>query len=315
MWRYRWLLLMMIYCPVLMMAQGKNNPAPAGTGSVQPLAVLPFQLVNDNVVVTCLYSGSADTLHFIFDTGAEVTTLHNELATKLQLQGNKILGVSGITNGMSMVETTTLNALYFKQLRLPFVKVYLENLSQFNTPWFKIDGIIGVDLLKKYIIKINHRQQQLEFYRTGKTPSNITGQLIPFRLNFATPAIDAAIQLPNGQIIPGRYHFTSGGNYGILFNFPFVNKHKLDALLPTINTDRVQDMLKTIYYVNSNIPSLEIGSLAIKKVPISYCKDVNDGGAFSEIAGSIGYDVWKHFNITINYAQKEIYLESIAIVP
>lgn len=311
MWRYCCFFLIIICCPVLVTAQGKNTIAPGPTGSLQPVAILPFQLINDNLVISGIYSGSTDTLHFIFDTGAEVTTLHSDLANKLQLRGNKIMGVSGTTNGMLMVQTTTLNALYFKQLRLPFVKVYLEDLTQFNTGGYKIDGIIGVDLLKRYIVKIDHRQHQLVFYRAGKTPPNTPGQQVPFRLNFTTPTIEAVITLPDGQALSGRYHFTSGGNYGILFNWPYVDKHKLNVLLPTINTDRVQDMTKTLYYINSNIPSLQIGNTAIKPTPVSYCKDVNDSGALSEMAGSIGYDVWKQFNITVNYAQRELYLEQI----
>jgi hypothetical protein len=37
---------------------------------------------------------------------------------------------------------------------------------------------------------------------------------------------------------------------------------------------------------------------------------VDDAGSMSEVAGSIGYFVWKQFRtITINYNEKEIFLE------
>jgi hypothetical protein len=121
--------------------------------------------------------------------------------------------------------------------------------------------------------------------------------------------IDASIQLPNGSRLPGHYHITTGGDYGILFNWPYVDKNKLNTLLPTVNTDRVQDMVKVLYYINSSVPSLELGGHSIKNVPVSYSKDIDDLGVFTEVAGSIGYDIWKDFTLTINYDRKELYLE------
>jgi hypothetical protein len=68
-------------------------------------------------------------------------------------------------------------------------------------------------------------------------------------------------------------------------------------------------MVKVLYYINSSVPSLEVGGRSFKNVPVSYCKDIDDLGVFTEVAGSIGYDIWKDFTLTINYDKKELYLE------
>ncbi len=81
-------------------------------------------------------------------------------------------------DAMAKTELATLNALYLKELRLPYVKVYLENLSTLGP----VDGIIGIALLKLYIVKIDYRAKQLVLYKAGKTPIGNTGRLLQFSL-------------------------------------------------------------------------------------------------------------------------------------
>jgi hypothetical protein len=274
------------------------------------VAVIPFRLYGHHVVIPAMVSGSSDTLHFIFDTGTEVTVLHYGLADTLGVQGKQKAGVTATSNLMLKVNTATLNVLYLGKARLPFLKVYLENIPEFRNGPLKIDGFVGIDLLKAYIVKIDYTRQQLVLYPYGKTIPGTAGmQQIPFEINFRTPVITSAITLPNGQSLSGNYHLTTGGDYGILFNWPYTEKNRLNEQLVTLSTDRVRDLLKTYDYVNSSIPSLGISSFRLNNVPVSYCRDVNDDSPIMEIAGAIGCHVWKQFStVIINYNQKELYL-------
>jgi hypothetical protein len=300
MWRLLWVAIAFFSLVATVNAQRKTEPDDG-----KPIATIPFQLIDKQLIIPVLVSGSTDTLHFIFDTGAEVTILHAPTAERLKLRKSGDVFMTGTNNSMVKTGSTTINALYIRELRMPYVKVYLENLSNLGD----VDGIIGIALLKPYIVKIDYRRQQLVLYKPGKTPIGNTGRLLHFQLNYTTPVIDASIQLTDGRRLPGHYHITTGGDYGILFNWPYVDKNKLNTILPTINTDPVQDLVKILYYINSSVPELEVAGHSIKQVPVSYCKDIDDLGVFTEIAGSIGYDVWKHFTLTINYNKQELYLE------
>lgn len=287
---------------------GKNRPVPPEKGAV---AVIPFRMYGHHIVIPAMMSGHNDTLHFIFDTGTEVAVLHYGLADTLGVQGRQKAGVTATNNLMIKVNTAILNVLYFDKARLPFLKVYLENIPEFRRGTLKIDGFIGIDLLKAYIVKIDYARQQLVLYPFGTAVPAVAGlQPISFQINFRTPVITAAIELPNGQSLNGNYHVTTGGDYGILFNWPYTDKHRLNQQLVTLSTDRVQDLVKTYDYVNSSVPSLSIASFRQNKVPVSYCKDVNDDSPIMEIAGAIGCEVWKQFSaVIINYPQKELYLQ------
>ncbi|WP_160712127.1 retropepsin-like aspartic protease [Chitinophaga solisilvae] len=284
--------------------QRRKPVAQEETDQHKPLAVIPFSMVNRQVLIPVVLSGISDTLHFIFDTGAEVTVLDEKVATRMRLNKSRDAFMSGTNNGMIKTAIVSLNALYLKDLRIPYVKAYLENLSNLSA-----DGVIGIDLLKLYTIRIDYRQQQLICYRKGKMPVGNTGRLLHFQLNYSTPVVDASITLPDGRSLPGHYHITTGGDYGILFNWPYVDKYKLN-ILPTINTDQVVDLARMLYYINSSLPSMQLGGKNISPVPVSYSKDINDVGVFTEVAGAIGYDIWKQFSsLTINYEKKELYLE------
>jgi len=287
---------------------GKRRPAQLEKGAV---AVIPFRLYGHHIVIPAMVSGRNDTLHFIFDTGTEVTVLHYGLADTLGVQGRQKAGVTATNNLMIKVNTATLNVLYFDKARLPFLKVYLENIPEFRTGSLKIDGFIGIDLLKAYIVKIDYTRRQLVLYPFGTAVPDLAGlQPIPFQINFRTPVITASIELPNGQFLNGNYHLTTGGDYGILFNWPYTDKHQLNQQLVTVSTDKVPNLVKTYDYVNCILPSLSIAAFRQNKVPVSYCKDVNDDSPVMEIAGAIGYLVWKQFSaVIINYPQKELYIQ------
>jgi hypothetical protein len=284
-------------------------PAQDGTPS-KVVATLQFRMYDRYLVIPATVTTSIDTLHFIFDTGAEITTLNQETAKTLKMESTEVSGMSGTDDVVINVPTSTISLLYLSKTRIPFVKVYLEKLTQFKDSPVPIDGILGVDLLKTFIVTIDYEHQQLLLYRAGKTPPEVKGKRLPMGLNFKTPAIEAMISLPDGTTLGSRFHFISGGEYGILFNYPYVEKYHLNTALPILNTDHVQDLFKVLTYTNVTIPFLAMGAYRVEQVPASYSPDVNDAGSMSEVAGSIGYFVWKQFRtITINYNEKEIFLE------
>jgi len=298
---------MLLCCSLAAYSQAGTPRAPQQERGV--VAVIPFQWYGHHLVIPALVSGTADTLHFIFDTGTEVTVLHYGLMEKLRIQGRKKAAMSATNNQALKVSTATLNALHLDQARLPFLKVYLENIPEFRKGPVPIDGFIGVDLLKAYIVKIDYAQQQLVLYRPGaEVPA--AAQRIPFRLSFRTPVITASIQLPGGGSLTSNYLLTTGGDYGILFNWPYTKKHRLDQQLVTTGTDKVLDLFKELEYINSSIPAMHIGSLQLRQVPVSYCQDVNDDSPLMEIAGAAGYEIWKQCSsVIIDYAGKMLYLQ------
>jgi hypothetical protein len=284
--------------------------------SQKAVATLPFRLNDRYMVISTTLSGTTpsgvppDSLHFIFDTGAEVTTLKEQTARQLGLETKNNGGLSGTDAVVVRVPTATLNVLFFDKTRLPLVKVYIEPLNEFQDLSTKIDGIIGIDLLKSFIVKIDYEKQVLQLFRSNKSPLNTPGQRLPLSLNFNTPVIEGTINLPDGQSLNSRFHFISGGEYGILFNYPFVEKHRLNTRLPVLSTDNVKDLYKELTYTNTSLPSLDLGPVHLDLVAASYCKDVNDAGSIHEMAGSIGFMVWRQFrSITINYSGRELFLE------
>jgi len=294
----------------ILIALPRLSAAQAPPSTAEPVAILPFRIYNHSLVISASTSNMEDSLHFIFDTGAEATTLSIETAKQLRLETKEDGGLSGTDDIVIRVPTSTINLLYFGKARLPLVKVYLETLKEFQKSPIHIDGIIGVNLLKMFIVQIDYANSRILLFRQGKTPMSIPGKRLAMTLNFDTPVIEAVIELPDGRSLGSRYHFITGGDYGILFNWPFVEKYRLKEVLPIVSTDKVGDLYQVLTYMNTIIPYLAFGSVRMDKVSASYCKEVNDIGGLTEVAGSIGSYVWSQFRtITINYKQREIYLD------
>ena len=304
MYNVKKLLLYILFC-IPFPAAAQAPPATA-----KPVAVLPFRIYDHYVIISATLTNADDSLHFIFDTGAEVTTLSKETADNLKLEMKYDGGLSGSDEVVIRVPTSTLSVVYFGKTRIPYVKVYIEPLKEIHSLPVHIDGIIGVALLKNYIVKIDYANSQLLLYRAGKTPMDVPGKRISLTLNFDTPVLEAVIQLPDGKSLGSRYHFVSGGGYGILFNWPFVEKYRINQVLPILSSDKVEDLNQTLTYMNTTLPYLAFGPLRMEKVSATYCKEVNDAGGVTEVAGAIGAYVWEQFrSITINYKERELYLD------
>lgn len=200
MWRFILIAIVFFNVKAPVLAQRINRSADEG----KPLATIPFQIIEKHIVIPVLLSGSADTLHFIFDTGAEVTVINMATAAKVKLKSIGDVFMSGTNNAMVKTGSVSINALYIREVRMPYVKAYLEDLSNLGA----IDGIIGVALLKPYIVKIDFNRQELVLYKLGKHP-------------LATPAgycISSLILLPRLSMPP--FNCPMGGGFRAIIILP-----------------------------------------------------------------------------------------------
>jgi Aspartyl protease len=275
-----------------------------------PVAVLPFKYDGVHIVIHVTISPYSDTLNFIFDSGAEVNVLESSRAEEWDLKSDKEAGISGLSKGMTYQEIVNVDALNLGAASLPFQSFYVEDLSDLSTPGEHIDGIVGYQLLKNYTVKIDYIHHLLTLYEPGSFQYSSKGEVLPMGMNFFTPTIKVSLPFTNGITVEGVYHVTTGGDYGVLFNYPYVQKYHIEKALQMYGKPfTVQDVLKTIEYYNGIAVALTLGKYHLRNVPCSYSPDIDDGNPGEEIAGALGNNVWKNFTVILNYSQKEIYLE------
>ncbi|MCL6524442.1 MAG: hypothetical protein K6T34_07245 [Thermoflavifilum sp.] len=279
--------------------------------AVKPIAVLPFVEDGPRILIKGLiHPYTSDTLFFIFDSGAELNILDASDAALWKLSYTQETGVSGLSKGMTYLPIVHPGSLQLGQAILPHASFCIENLKPLNSPSYTVDGILGYPLLAAYTVKIDYDHHLFILYPPGSFPYDKKGQVLRMDLDVYTPMVEAAISLANGTQLKSKYHITLGGNYGVLFNYSYVQKYHIDRFFQKDSgTITVQDMLRTIDYVDTELPAIEVGKYRLRLVPATYSPEVDDGNPQQEIAGAVGYKVWKKFNLIFNLSRHELYLE------
>ena len=121
---------------------------------------ISFELQNDLIWVQVATPSQPETLTFLVDTGASVSVLDRELCRKLGLSGRSrvaVEGVGGVTEGLWPIKFT--GSMAGIKLRPKYLGLDLTALSAASGR--KVDGIIGIDFLSAYVIRIDYKNRKL----------------------------------------------------------------------------------------------------------------------------------------------------------
>jgi hypothetical protein len=126
---------------------------------------VPFRLIHELIFIELKVNDRHEPLNFMFDTGAGVTVIDSKFLNQYELaiSGTTNIGTSGVRvqlpesfpNTLSSGQATTLDSISLYVMDLSHISQYLG---------FSVDGIIGIDLLKKFILETNIDNRELRLY-------------------------------------------------------------------------------------------------------------------------------------------------------
>ncbi|MHB9056685.1 MAG: aspartyl protease family protein [Paludibacteraceae bacterium] len=132
------------------------------------VASIPFRMAGSYILIETSINGST-TLNFVLDTGLKgtmITGIHSE--DSVSLPQGKIVSIRGLgLNDSIQAYQSRNNLLKIGNLKFPDkdILVLTNNLIDFSSiTGEKINGILGAEVLKDYIIEINYTRQRINFY-------------------------------------------------------------------------------------------------------------------------------------------------------
>ncbi len=279
----------------------------------KPLATAPFELFGDHIFIKLSVDGS-EPLDFIFDSGAGYTAIDFEAAKKLKLDlshKESITGAQGqITGatikhnyitmgGIKLESNVTIEAFDLKHLAISIGR--------------PIEGIIGYDLLKHHVTRLNYNDMLLEIYPADSYPKK--GEKVIVKLHNAIPVTDAEVTLNNEETITGTFYMNTGAGTSLDFNTPFVNTNGIikktgkhySYLVKGVESEESKHyegrikMFNADFYDFNNVP-----------VGISQAQGGLQGD--KKISGIIGNRMLNRFNIVFDYANHVLYMEPNSMI-
>ena len=275
-----------------------------------------FQLINNLIVIPLEINGHQ--LSFILDTGVSRTILFN-LSSQDSVGLNDIerILIRGLGSGEPVEALRSKNNTFrVKSITSSNEELYVILKDAFDISakmGTTIHGIIGYDLLKDVVVKINYNNKRIDFYNPKTYNKPICRKCESFPLQFYRnkPYIDTYIQLnsSSSKMIPVKLLIDTGGSDAIwLFEG---TKEELQTPKKFFRDVIGEGFSGTIYGNRSRIQKITIGEFEIEEPTVSFLDSSSTFNArqFKERNGSIGGAILKRFKVWIDYPNKRIVLK------
>lgn len=270
----------------------------------------PFEVFGDHIFLT-LSVDDSDPVDFIFDTGDGLAVIDRELAAKLGLdtdhKTSKTSAHGTVTGAMIRHNKIEINDVKLEDIELYSTSLqHLEQVIGRN-----IDGIIGYDLLKNYVVKVDYDNMVLALYDPASFKYTGTGEGFKFKLDAYIPHISCTVQLNNGETYTDEFFINTGAGTTMDFNTVFAARHGVVDKTGNHYSYPVAGLEneETLHY-EGRVQSFGFGTTKFENMPVGISQAQHGVQHNKKVAGIIGNEVLKRFNVTYDYKNHMLYFET-----
>ena len=272
------------------------------------LVRLPFtQLSGGIVIIKAVLDNHPDSLNFVFDTGSGGISLDSTTVMYLNLTRIKtektIRGIGGIRT----VDFTFDHSLNLHGLLTHHLDFHINDYELLTSVYgIKIDGIIGYSFLRRYIVKLDYDNLNLEVYSPGVFKYQRGGYLL--KPNFSTlPLQNASVE--DGRVINSRFIFDTGAGLSFLLSKDFVDDSAVFKKNRKFYPTQAEGLGGKRQMTLAVAKEVKIGPYKFRKVPIHIFEDDYNVTSYPLLGGLIGNDILRRFNVVLNYPEQSIHLK------
>lgn len=271
------------------------------------LTSFPFRMLTGGVILfKAQFDEYKDTLQFILDTGSGGISLDSSTVRYFNLipepSDRTVLGIGGIKK---------VGFLYNRKFRLPGLVVdslnFHVNDYDILTSVYgeKIDGIVGYSFLSKYIVSINYDSLVIDVFSNGRFRYPRGGSLLEPSLR-TLPVQNARIK--DNITTHSRFLFDIGAGLCLLLSREFIEDSSFLHRKRVLFVKEAEGLGGSVDMHLTISKEIKIGPYKFRNVPTFIFDDVNNLTSYPFLAGIIGNDLMRRFNIILNYNRREFYI-------
>lgn len=275
-----------------------------------------FKVINNLIVIPLKVNGKE--LSFILDSGVTRTILFNipkndSIALmdidKIQLQGlgkgKPVESLLSRKNKISIKNITSDNEIIYVILN--------DHFDLSSKMGITIHGIIGHNLFRNFIVKINYSTKKMYFYnpKSYSYKKCRKCETFPLEIHRRKPYINAKVQIDTtgNSLTDVKLLIDSGGSDAIWL---FENsKEEIKTPINYFNDILGEGLSGHIYGNRSRIPKIKLGKFEIENPTVSFLDTISTKNArrFTERNGSIGGGILKRFIVWFDYPNQKLTLK------
>ena len=268
---------------------------------------IPFvQLTGGVVIVRAQLDNFPDTLNFILDTGSSGISLDSSTVAYFKLKpaesDRTIRGIAGIKKVGFLYNRT----LHFPNLTVDSLNFHVNDYSVLTSVYGEqIDGIIGFSMLNRYIIKINYDSLQLDICSKGTIRYPRGGFL--FKPVISTLPVQSA-KVRDEQAFNVRFLHDIGAGVCLMLSQDFIDDSTLLQKKRKMWPKDGEGIGGKVRMNLTVIKEFKMGPYRFRNVPTYIFEDTYNVTSYPYLAGLIGNDILRRFNVIFNYSKRDIYM-------
>ncbi|MEZ4939025.1 MAG: retropepsin-like aspartic protease [Crocinitomicaceae bacterium] len=271
------------------------------------LTSVPYELKNYKIIFPVVINGK--TYNFLFDTGAP-NMISDKIIDEIPHKKLKNINVNDVNDDKQKMKLVSVKELQIGEAIFKNQTAILtDESSNFVFDCFQIDGIIGSNLLRDCIVKMDNEKKELIFtdqIEKLNFPSDLKADPMYFRDGQGSPFIEIKLQGDNGKIGNEYCLFDSG--MGDLYDLSLDNfmVYQKDSLFQNVKNS----MGSTSIGLFARANALEEYRVLISEMDLGH-KRVKNITTITTVSthSRIGAEFLDHANITLDYLNKNFYFE------
>lgn len=275
-------------------------------------AVIPFEK-HGNLIIVPIWLNHGEILNFIIDTGARYTILteksyipQSKMTVDRQIQ---LIG-SDMKTTLTAYRVPNMNLrisnVYFRQQTLlVLAEDYLRLESLIGVP---IHGILGADLFKRFIVKIDYIRSMLVLYERGAFVLEPGFEALDIIVEESKPYLYAPIKIGQ-EIIKPYLLLDTGASLGLMLH-PNVSEQ---IQLPdnAISGSFARGLGGEVEGMMGRVEGLELKPFEFRNI-VTHFQDLSgalDTVYIDDREGLIGGEILNRFAVIFDYHKKKLYLK------
>lgn len=267
---------------------------------------IPFYTKQESIILKLKLNGQDRTLSFLLDTGANGMAIRKSLADSLKMSISHTQ-TANIVGGSAQVAISPGNTVSLTDS----VTLRNQNIAIFEKVRDNIDGIIGLNLIKQYITKIDFDKKLITLYTFGDYIPEDKSKTIKIDISNNLIIMPGVLNLTGNREINGNFVMDTGAKYHLIVFSDFVRKNRLllSGFKPESQGSTVSLGYATPVYMG-HATEFSLGNdIAQYNMPVTLqaSTKVVQSNQYS-FAGSVGIDFLSRYNLTIDLLKKQVYL-------
>jgi predicted aspartyl protease len=269
-------------------------------------ATIPFEYTDDDNEIVKVSVNGSQPLNFTVDTGSDVfaiITARQARSLGLTSANNYKVGVAG---NVGEIEAATIPSA---NLTLPGVEALNQRIEvlitdvQANNDGTEIDGVLGLEFLKHFVVEIDYEGKTIKLFSPDKYRYSGRGETIPIRIHDESPEVRMKLVTTSGKTIESYFEIDTGMSGTAYVTTPTVNQYGLVADMRTIQAPTSFEASGEFNRRIGRARSFQLGRFILENPILSLAQNVEGDG------GTIGEEILRRFKVIFDFSHHRMILE------